>query len=84
METHLQLQLLGRQIQTELATTRQAVARLATDTPQGLEQAKGSLLFVEQLFSGFMEVAQHERDEVTRRLDELEERVTRLEPSRSD
>lgn len=84
METHLQLQLLGRQIQTELATNRQAVARLATDMPQSLEQAKGSLLFVEQLFSGFMEVAQHERDEVARRLGQLEERVTRLEPSRSD
>lgn len=84
MDTHLQLQLLGQQIQAELATTRLAVTRLATDLPQGLEQAKGSLHFVEQLFAGFMEVAQHERDQVTRRLGDLEERVTRLEPSRSD
>lgn len=84
METHVQLQLLAGQIQSELTTARQAVTRLTTDLPQGLERAQGSILFVEQLFSGFMEVAQHERDEVSRRLEKLEHRVTRLEPPRSD
>lgn len=79
MDKNPQLQWLRAQLENELGQTRQTVNRLAADLSQGLERTQGNLRFVEQLVGGFIEISEDAQAEVARRLEQLEQRMARLE-----